>query len=247
MNWDMENKSGTLAWILHRYPFGDASLILEVWTEAFGRLGLLARGARRKGGWQPGQPYWMRWGGRGELPILHSLEELPLEPGKPVPPLLLFYINELLLRLCERDDPHPALYQEYVRALAALGSEPLAYWHLRRFERRLLEHLGWAADLQHCSQCACSLSPEQEIFSQTGGGLFCTRHRPAAAKSLRKEVWQWLCGPMDQAPAPELMAELRRYLAAELQLPLGGRSLESRRLLAAYLQARAGHPRELGK
>ncbi|MEL5849425.1 MAG: DNA repair protein RecO [Candidatus Igneacidithiobacillus chanchocoensis] len=230
----MERNRGERAWILHHHPFGDGGLILEVFSEEHGRLGVLARGQRRSGRLEAGRPYWLRWAGRGELPVLQGAEEIasPLTL-QPVPALLLFYVNELLLRLTERGDPQPMLFAEMEDTLQALAAEPEAYWRLRRFERRLLEVLGWAADLQRCAECGAAL---EEGYAQPGSGVFCAAHRRSGAMPLSAAARVWLVGAMQTSPPRGLARELRAYLAAELDQPLAGRALESRRLLAAYLR-----------
>ena len=55
-----------------------------------------------------------------------------------------FYLNELLLRLLPRDDPHEALFDAYGEALGRLGGAGDASVVLRGFEKRLLAELGYA-------------------------------------------------------------------------------------------------------
>jgi DNA repair protein RecO (recombination protein O) len=54
-----------------------------------------------------------------------------------------FYLNELLLRLLPRDDPHEALFDAYGEALAASRRRRRSVV-LRGFEKRLLAELGYA-------------------------------------------------------------------------------------------------------
>jgi DNA repair protein RecO (recombination protein O) len=58
-----------------------------------------------------------------------------------------FYLNELVLKLLPRDDPHERLYDAYQRTLTALAAGPEREGVLRRFELRLLEELGYAVTL----------------------------------------------------------------------------------------------------
>ncbi|MEY2340511.1 DNA repair protein RecO [Acidithiobacillus sp. IBUN Pt1247-S3] len=236
----MERNHGERVWVLHHHPFGDGSLILELFTEHHGRLGVLARGKRRSGRLEAGRPYWVRWAGHGELPVLQGAEELPSPLTHcPVPALLLFYLNELLLRLTERADPQAEIFVEYSRTLHALAQGTEEYWLLRRFERRLLEALGWAADLAYCAHCGIPLT-DAESYASAGAGMFCSLHRPALAQPLPLAALTWLASDMQSAPERALWGELRAYLAGELDQTLAGRPLESRRLLAAYLQRRRG-------
>ena len=61
--------------------------------------------------------------------------------------LFAFYLNELLVRLLMREDPHPALFDGYVAALQALGERGAQEEILRRFEWLLLRETGYAPDL----------------------------------------------------------------------------------------------------
>jgi len=135
------------AWILHQYPYRESSLLLEVFTLDHGRIGLVARGARSaKGrGRKPLQilrPLLLSWTLRSELGTLTGAESrgvLEVLPGRQI--LSACYLNELLLRLLRRHDPHPRLFAAYEEALLGL---PLAEEQtLRIFEKRLLQELGY--------------------------------------------------------------------------------------------------------
>jgi DNA repair protein RecO (recombination protein O) len=140
-------------YVLHTYPFKETSLVVELFTRNFGRVGLVAKGARRpasplRGTLMAFQPLLLAWSGKSELKVLHRAEwqgghaqlaGLPLICG--------FYLNELLLKLMARDDPHPGLYAHYEAALATLRDGEPAAAVLRRFERRMLAELGYALQL----------------------------------------------------------------------------------------------------
>ena len=158
------------AYVLHSYAYRETSLILQVWSEKHGRLALVAKGARRPRSANrsllvPFQPLVMDWFGKGELRTLKTAEpEAPATPLSGQALLSAFYLNELLLKLTTRDDPHEALFSAYDEAVAALRAisraeagprlaaaptaaggrvEPV----LRRFELALLRELGYALEL----------------------------------------------------------------------------------------------------
>ncbi len=158
-------------YVLHTYPYRETSLILQVWTEKHGRLGLVAKGARRPKSAHrsllvPFQPLALDWFGRGELRTLKMAEAAaPATPLAGQSLLSAFYLNELLLKLTHRDDPHEGLFDAYDAAIAALrglsragartglvAAEPGGAARdlepvLRRFELRLLQELGYAVEL----------------------------------------------------------------------------------------------------
>src|SRR3546814_19502230 len=119
-------------------------------------MGLLARGVQGpkrqllRAALQPLQYSRIEAVQRGELAQLRSAEALDAAP-KPggEATLAAFYVNELVLRLAARGDPQPELFEAYRVMRARLGAaEPLA-WNLRRFERDLLDAIGFGMDFAH--------------------------------------------------------------------------------------------------
>src|SRR2546423_4783296 len=141
-------------YVLHSYPYRETSLILQVWTQRHGRIGIVAKGARRprsasRSVLVPFQPLALSWFGRGELKTLKSAE-----PAAAVLPLAgaalfcAFYLNELLLKLTHREDPHEGLFAAYDEAIAALRTRPRDVEPiLRLFELKLLREVGYAVEL----------------------------------------------------------------------------------------------------
>src|SRR5918996_4854859 len=135
-------------YVLHTYPYKETSLIVEAFTRGFGRVALLARGARRPRSAMRGvllsfHPLRLSWSASAELGTLISAEwSGELQPsfsflsGRAL--MCGFYLNELLLRLLPRDDAHEALFDFYGEALRhlSLGGEQAGV--LRSFEKRLL-------------------------------------------------------------------------------------------------------------
>jgi len=141
------------AYVLHTYPYRETSLIVETYVSDHGRLPLMARGARRpkssvRGVLLPFQPLLVSWTGKRELRTLTRAEwRGGYTPLKGQPLICGFYLNELLLKLLPRDDPHEELFEIYENTLEALaaGADPPAL--LRRFEIALLRELGYAVVL----------------------------------------------------------------------------------------------------
>lgn len=142
------------AWLLSQKPYRETSELIEVLTPRHGRIGLVARGLRGPRAKQRGvvslfRPLLLSWLEKGDLGTMTAAEsggvEVRLEGER------LFhgwYLNELLLRLLPRHDPHPALYTAYAETLQALaGSATQAEAALRLFELRSLEELGYGLPL----------------------------------------------------------------------------------------------------
>jgi DNA repair protein RecO (recombination protein O) len=153
------------AFVLHAYPYSETSLLVEAFTRAHGRLPLIAKGARRQGSALRGvllafQPLTLAWTGRGEVRTLARCEwhgGHPLPRGESL--LCGFYVNELLLRLLPREDPHEALFDHYAQAVAQLGAGGASAPVLRAFERRLLQELGYALALERDAATGAAIEP----------------------------------------------------------------------------------------
>ena len=138
------------AYVLHRYDWSESSLILEVFTRQYGRLALVARGAKKPSSsfrpiLLPLQPLHLAFGGDAEIRTLKSAE---WQGGHVMPTgdalLSGYYLNELLMRLLARDDPHPALFDAYTATVQLLASQSVDTLQLalRAFELRLLRDIG---------------------------------------------------------------------------------------------------------
>src|SRR3972149_10083543 len=127
-------------YVLHAYPYKEPSLVVEAFTRRFGRVGLLARGARRPRSMLRGvllafHPLRMTWSRSVELGTLISAEWAGGLPTLAGPGLMCgFYVNELLLRLLPREDPHEALFDAYALAVTRLGAGDEPSGLLRGFE-----------------------------------------------------------------------------------------------------------------
>ncbi len=139
--------------VLHSYPYRETSLIVEVFSRDHGRVGLVAKGARRpmsqlRGVLMAFQPLLIDWSGGGEMKTLVRAEwqgGQPLLGGQAL--LCAYYSNELLMRLLPREDAHPRLYRAYGDALRALAMGESQEVVLRRFELALLQELGYGLPL----------------------------------------------------------------------------------------------------
>jgi DNA repair protein RecO (recombination protein O) len=143
------------AFVLHSYPFRETSLLLEVFSREHGRLAVVARGARRPRSVLRGvllgfQPLQLAWFGKGEVRTLHAAEWQGGQPHLQGTALMCgFYLNELLLNLMARDDPHEQLFDYYRHTLQRLAFETDHAATLRCFEKHMLEELGYALQLEH--------------------------------------------------------------------------------------------------
>jgi DNA repair protein RecO (recombination protein O) len=230
---------GQPAFVLHSYPYKETSLIVEMFTRDFGRIGLVAKGAKRphsklRGVLQTFQPLQAAWSGKSELRTMIDAEwvggMLPLERTAL---LCGFYLNELLVKLLARDDPHPALFDHYVSTLNQLAHNEPAPIVLRKFERALLKETGVAADLARCTSTRAMVDPGVDYVVDPERGPRLVRAADTwpvvSGKTLLDMEKEDYADAATQAQSKQLM----RFLLAH---QLGGAPLNTRQILIDLLQ-----------
>jgi DNA repair protein RecO (recombination protein O) len=159
--------AGQPGFVLHSYPYKETSLIVDVFTRDYGRIALVAKGAKRphsklRGVLQTFQPLSVGWSGKSDIRTLTEAEWigglLPLEKSAL---LCGFYLNELLVKLLARDDPHPMLFDHYVSTLNQLAHDEPPPIVLRKFERVLLKETGVGGRLSIDVQSGEPVSPDE--------------------------------------------------------------------------------------
>jgi len=149
------------AYVLHRYDWSESSLILDLFTREQGRVAVAAKGAKRpysqmRAVLLPFQRIHATIGrisgeeGAGEVQNLRGAEWAGGSAMLTGAALFSgFYLNELLMKMLARHDPHPALFDIYAQTLPALASpdEQKVQAALRAFELSLLREIGVLPDL----------------------------------------------------------------------------------------------------
>ncbi len=222
------------AYLLHQRPYRETSALLEVFTENYGRIGLIARGVRaarskQRGELQLFRPLRLSWQARGELGTLTGLEADGVStPLRGAALYSAFYLNELLMRLLVRHDPHPELFAAYRDSLQHLADVEEIEPVLRLFEMRLLQEAGYALELD-CDVASGEAVQADKLYDYhlesgpimvaaagEGGFVFAGASLLAMAR-------------YDLA-APEVLQDAKRLLRAALKLHLGDKPLKSREL-----------------
>ena len=140
-------------YILHNRFYRETSLLLDVFSRLYGRVSLVAKGGRKQKNdkralLQPGRKTNIAWSMRRELGTLTLIEPFPGNHAHRYGGMLtVFYINELLVRLLHRHEPHPELFDAYEEAINKLDDRSTEQHVLRVFEKRLLEALGYGLSL----------------------------------------------------------------------------------------------------
>ena len=145
------------AFVLHRYDWSESSLILEVFTRHHGRIALVAKGAKRPSSQfrpilLPLQPLHIAFSGDAEVGTLKGAEwmgGLTMPSGDAL--LSGYYVNELILKLLARDDPHETLFDAYALVTQLLRDPAQADSALRAFELIVLREIGLLPSLDAAS------------------------------------------------------------------------------------------------
>lgn len=234
---------GQPAIVLHATRWRESSLLLEVFTHEHGRIGMIARGVqgpRRqplRAALQPLQRIRVDYLQRGELALLQHAEASGHAPALAGDALLAgFYLAELALRLLPRNDAHPQLFLRFAGALDELSSTPTLAWTLRRFERDLLDALGYALDLKHDADDV-PLDANARYRIDPERGLW--RVRDDAARNAGTFGGRALIAlGEDVMPIDVLLREQRLVLRTLIAHHLGTRGLRSWGLLAEFARLR---------
>jgi DNA repair protein RecO (recombination protein O) len=231
-----ERRDDEPAFVLHTYPYRETSVIAETLTAAYGRVALVARGARRprselRGVLQAFQPLTLSWAGGGELKTLIKADwrgGLPLVGGSAL--LCGFYLNELLLKLLPREDPHPQLYREYDATLARLASGAEQAPVLRGFEVRLLAELGYALPLTHEADTGRPVDPAERYYYAFDRGPRLSAAEPGRRYPQVRGATLLALAKQDFS-APEAAVEAKRLMREVLDHYLEQRAIVSRRVV----------------
>ena len=237
------------AYVLHRYDWSESSLILEVLTRRHGRIALVAKGAKRPSSnfrpvLLPLQPLHLTWTqSDASASDIHTLKGAEWVGGHIMPTgdalLSGIYLNELLLRLLARDDPHARLFDTYsavVRVLASEHGEALEPV-LRSFELLLLREIGLLPALDVQTLTYAALEPQARYTLVAEGGLRAATTSERA--SLSGTQWRTLEAALDDGAhfthllhAVALLAtELKPQLRTLLQYHCGSPLLRTRQFM----------------
>ncbi|KGE10841.1 DNA recombination protein RecO [Burkholderia gladioli] len=221
--------------VLHSYPYRETSLIIDVLTRDHGRVALVAKGAKRphsalRGVLQTFQPLSLSWSGKSEMRTLTGAEwvggMLPLG-GDAL--LCGFYVNELLVKFCAREDPFPPLFQHYLVTLARLAHDEPAVQVLRSFERVLLRETGYARALNRTTARRAVQPEGRYVFDPERGVREASDelpvHWPVVAGQTLLDMEE------DDYHRAQTVAQSKTLMRFLLNTYLGGTPLATRQIL----------------
>ncbi len=233
------------AFVLHRYDWSESSLILEVFTRNYGRMALVAKGVKRPSSsfrpiLLPLQPLHLAFGGEGEIRTLKGAE---WQGGHVMPTgealMSGYYLNELLLTLLARDDPHPRLFDVYAKVVQVIASEhgEALESALRAFELLLLREIGLLPLLDAQTLTLLGLQARERYSLVPEGGLRLTD--AGDRSSLSGDQWLALQASLGSAvpftttlrACATVAAELKPQLRTLLNYHCGVGTLRTRQMM----------------
>lgn len=243
-------------YVLHRRAFRDSSLLVELFTPQYGRVVVVARAARQSssrlaGILQPFRSILVSWGGNSELPGINAAEAEGTNHWLTGQVLMGgFYLNELLMRLLHRFDPHPGLYTVYHNTIQALGRicgsiekdkdnqsgatllPTKLECALRVFEKHLLEEIGYGLNLEYDAERGQPIEAQQLYSYHMMQGPVRVDADSAGMKSDRlivrgQSLLDLAAGRLEDKQS---LREVKSLMRAALAEQLGERPLNSRSL-----------------
>ncbi|HAS6348163.1 TPA: DNA repair protein RecO [Vibrio vulnificus] len=218
--------------VLHRRPYSESSLILDVFSEEFGRITLMSKGARSKrsnlkGALQPFTPLLLKWSGKGSMKTLRQAE--PISLGLPLTGIYLYsamYVNELVGRVLMQEVPMPGLFHDYLFALTELAQADNPEPALRRFELALLAAMGYGVDFLHCAGTGESIDPQMTYRYRDQKGFIASVRRD----NLTFYGNELIAISERRFLTKEQLQAAKRFTRIALKPYLGGKPLKSREL-----------------
>ena len=155
MNSGPANQHEDNAYILHTRSYKNTSLLVDAFSQNYGRLSFVVKGAKRnnspmQGLIEPFNSLFLVWGGRGELKNLYKAESTsPIINLQGDHLYAGFYVNELIMYLLHKDEAHAELFLSYQDCLKKLSKKQETNVILRYFELALLAELGYGVNFKH--------------------------------------------------------------------------------------------------
>lgn len=227
------------AYVLYTRLFRETSLLLEAFTQDYGRISLVARSIRGaacglrtrfRGLLQPFTPLLLSWQGSTELVTLTLAEANGISPLLQGQYLIYgLYLNELLSRLLHRFDAHPELFLAYQKSLQEITQYPQV--SLRRFEKILLTTLGFAPCWHREGKTGDAVKPDEWYYFQPGQGLLRCDFNFGNSSTQAFRGSSLLALQREQFSQPGSLSDARRLLRLILDDILGGIAIRSRELI----------------
>lgn len=227
----------TTAIVIRLADWSESSRIVTMFTRDFGKIGVVAKGAKRlRSAFEAGldllsecQIVFLRKSSSSLDILTESQLQSRFSPAAGSLASLYggYYICELLNGLTEDYDPHPALYDVCVETLDRLSSDSDPYVALTRFELVLLREMGQLPEFDACLACDKPLSAGTNFsFWVSQGGLICNDCRrpeyehkpilPGTISVLKQLAAVDAASARNVVPSPDQLRQLRQISVAAI-------------------------------
>lgn len=236
----MKKLNLTPVYIIHSCKYKENSLLIDVFSREYGVLKLLAKGARKNKrqqgiGFSLYQQYLFSWYLKTDLGILTDIElsnPITVLKGKRI--LLGFYLNEIIIRLLNKHEPFPDLFDYYCLTLINLINNSAEEIFLRFFEKKLLQSIGYGLVLDHDVHTGNPIVEGKDYYYQFERGPSIVSSN---SKNECKVSGETLIGLKNESFINvKLINEARLLLRSVLAIYLGSKPLASKELYGAYMK-----------
>ena len=228
------------AFVLHTRAFKETSLLIDLFTKNLGRISLVAKGARKPKSplrpvLTPSSLFAISFSGKSELKNLNVCELLThYSLSMPVSFNSIVYVNELLMKATEKEDPHEEIFRQYqllCEGLSGTTDKVEIEVLLRSFELVLLQELGYGIDLSSESVSGNKIKPNYKYFFDPSLGF--TKLQTDSIKSngvfLGKDILNFSNGDLSEKDSRLASKQIMRLA---LDHHLGNKSLNIRKYLS---------------
>ena len=143
-----------------------------------------------------------------------------------------FYLNELLVNLLARDDPHEKLFDDYRSALQRLAAGTDHAATLRCFEKHLLQEMGYALVLEHEAGSGRAVRAELCYRYAVEGGVMPNDGEDQSGALLQGKTL--LDMARDEYSDPVTALQSKQLMRMLLNHYLGGKRLHTRELIKDF-------------
>jgi len=221
------------AFVLHSRSYKESSLIIDLFTRDYGRVSVIAKGAKKGkrstfGVLQPFTPILVSWIGKGELHTLTNVELNGVFKYLYGTNLLCgYYINELILRFIDKEDPYEILYAVYSEVISCLKANETIEQVLRKFECVLFQELGYGLNLSADIQTGELVDPSKIYYYEVEHG---PALEPMSDSSVKVSGETLLALDNYTLVNKVSMQESKRLMRYIINFYLGGKPLKTHQL-----------------
>ena len=228
------------AFVLHTRAFKETSLLIDLFTKNLGRINVVAKGAKKpksplRSVLTPTSLFAISFSGKNELKNLNACELLNhYSLSMPVSFNSIVYVNELLIKATEKEDPHEKIFNQYqllCEGLSGTTDKAEIEVLLRSFELVLLQELGYGIDLSFESINGNKIKPKDKYMFDPSLGF--TKLQTDSIKSngvfLGKDIINFSSGDLTEKDSRLASKKIMRLA---LDYHLGNKSLNIRKYLS---------------